>query len=362
MSIILGSGFELILGLNAKVIGIIALLIALLLAAVGHNALHRMFRWTLVVSLPLWLIVTGIILFTGDSGYHGLDAIQPGQFTWAAFLIQVSTATALHVSYAPAVSDYSRYLPTKTASGKVIASVFLGGITAPLWLTFVGAWIASRLGIQDPITALMMIGDRALPGLGTVFVAVSSLALIASTGLCLYSAALGVITGIDAIRPTPRTPMTRIVTLLVLVALAVTVVLLSDESAVSAVTLFLQIAGYLLVPWSAINLIDFFVVRKGHYAVTHLFKRRGVYGVWNKAGVPAYVIGLVALFPFINIGFYVGPMAELLGGVDIAIFVGIVVSAIAYLLTSRLIDREAEARAIAESAVEIEAMNQEGGA
>ncbi|HWM34217.1 MAG TPA: cytosine permease [Pseudolysinimonas sp.] len=356
MSIILGSGVNSVIGADAKLIGFIALLLAVSLAAIGHHALHRMFRWTLIVSLPLWLIVTITIVAFGDQGYADITPAPAAGFALAPFLVQLATATALNVSYAPAVSDYSRYLPRRTPSGKVIASVFFGGISAPLWLTFLGAWIASRLGVDDPIAALQMVGDRAVPGLGAVFVVVSGMALIASTGLCLYSASLGVITAVDAIRPTPRNARTRLVTLAILTALAIVVVLISDDSAVAAVILFLQIAGYLLVPWSAINLIDFFIVRKGHYAVTHLFRRNGVYGVWNRAGVPAYLIGLIVLFPFINVGFFVGPIAQLLDGVDIALFVGLVASGVAYLITSRRIDREAEKRAIAESDEELRAL------
>ena len=40
---------------------------------------------------------------------------------------------------------------------------------------------------------------------------------------------------------------------------------------------------YLLVPWTATNLVDFFFVRRGHYAITDLFQPDGIYGAWAGA-------------------------------------------------------------------------------
>jgi len=34
------------------------------------------------------------------------------------------------------------------------------------------------------------------------------------------------------------------------------------------ITNLLSLLLYLLVPWTAVNLVDFFLVRKGHYAIT----------------------------------------------------------------------------------------------
>ena len=52
----------------------------------------------------------------------------------------------------------------------------------------------------------------------------------------------------------------------------------------TALTLML----YLLVPWTAANLVDFFFVRRGHYAIADLFDPRGRYGAWGARGLIAY--------------------------------------------------------------------------
>ncbi|MGC0367447.1 purine-cytosine permease-like protein [Rhodococcus sp. 27YEA15] len=37
----------------------------------------------------------------------------------------------------------------------------------------------------------------------------------------------------------------------------------------------------LLVPWSAVNLVDYFVVRRGNYISPDLFTAHGIYGSWR---------------------------------------------------------------------------------
>jgi nucleobase:cation symporter-1, NCS1 family len=60
-----------------------------------------------------------------------------------------------------------------------------------------------------------------------------------------------------------------------------------STSAVSAVLNSLTLMLYLLVPWTALNLVDFFFVRHGHYAITDIFRPDGVYGAWGWRGLTA---------------------------------------------------------------------------
>ena len=48
---------------------------------------------------------------------------------------------------------------------------------------------------------------------------------------------------------------------------------------------------YLFTPWTAINLVDFYLVRKGHYSVREIFNADGMYGRWNWRGLLAYGAG-----------------------------------------------------------------------
>jgi purine-cytosine permease-like protein len=112
----------------------------------------------------------------------------------------------------------------------------------------------------------------------------------------------------------------------------------------------LTIMLYLLVPWTAINLIDYFFVRRGRYAITQFFEPHGIYGAWGVRGLSAYAAGFAAALPFFVLpDLYMGPAARALGGVDLGWLAGLLVSGAVYLWLSRSFDPAREARAISAS-------------
>ena len=110
---------------------------------------------------------------------------------------------------------------------------------------------------------------------------------------------------------------------------------------------FLLIVLYFMIPWTAINLIDFFFVRHERYAIRELFKPNGIYGPWSWRGLLAYALGFASMIPFMSTTIWEGPVAKSLSGGDISPFIGFPVAAISYYLFSRNIDVAAEV-AIAE--------------
>jgi purine-cytosine permease-like protein len=42
--------------------------------------------------------------------------------------------------------------------------------------------------------------------------------------------------------------------------------------------------AYLFTPWTAINLIDYFFVRRGLYSIKEIFRPDGIYGRWGRRG------------------------------------------------------------------------------
>jgi NCS1 family nucleobase:cation symporter-1 len=107
---------------------------------------------------------------------------------------------------------------------------------------------------------------------------------------------------------------------------------------------YLALLLYLFTPWTAINLVDFYVVRKGHYSIREIFNPAGMYGRWNWRGLIAYLGGFVAMIPFFSTGMYTGAVAQALGGADIAMLIGLPVSAGIYLLLCRSVDLEHDRR------------------
>ena len=104
----------------------------------------------------------------------------------------------------------------------------------------------------------------------------------------------------------------------------------------------LAVLLYLFTPWTAINLVDFYLVRRGHYSIREIFNADGMYGRWNWRGLLAYALGFMVMIPFFSTGMYIGPVARALGGADLAMLVGLPVSAGVYYLVCRSMNIEQE--------------------
>ncbi len=346
--VLLAQGLNAAFGWSAAVVAIVVAILAAAIAIWGHDWVHRIFRIILVVSLPVVSILTvGVILGLA----HGHGSSQHLGFTLAAFMAQFSAAAAYNITYAPYVSDYSRYLPRNTPSRSVIGSVFFGAAASPIWLIALGAWLAIRLGATDGLLGTKLAGDNIFHPLGSVAAILLAAGLAATMGMNAYGGMLSVLTGIDSIRRIRPTRQARIVTILVLTVVWYVIAESISASAVSTVLNSLTLMLYLLVPWTATNLVDFFVVRRGHYAIADLFTPRGIYGSWGWRGLTSYAVGFVAEIPFMVLpdiaGLkYTGPVAKQISGVDISWLVGLAAAGTTYWLLSRSLNVRAEQSAI----------------
>ncbi len=331
--VIIKSGLQSIFGWNPVIVAVAITVIAALLAIYGHDLLHKSFRVLFWISLPLWIILTVSVLFGAVTG----EPAASGGFTWLAFLAQFGVAASYNITYAPYVSDYSRYLPRDTKPAAIIASVFIGAAGSPAWLIPLGAWMATYLGASDALAGINDTGNAAVPYLGAVLAVVAALVLVATMGLNAYSGMLTVVTALDSFKPVKPTRGLRVGTVVVL-AVAWFVMSLLLSNATTALNTTLLIMLYLLVPWTAVNLTDYFFVRRGHYAIADLFTPTGIYGAWSWRGLTAFLVGIVAEIPFVVLPFYVGPVAAAMGEVDIAFIVGLVVSGVGYVLLTRSLD------------------------
>ena len=157
--------------------------------------------------LDLWCV-----LFGGVTG----TAQPPEDSHFVAFLVQFSVAASYNITYAPYVSDYSRYLPRDTRPSSIIASVFIGASASPAWLIPLGAWMATYLGASDALAGINETGNDAVSYLGSVLAIVSTLVLVATMGLNAYSGMLTVVTAIDSLKSVNPTRQLRVVTIIVL--------------------------------------------------------------------------------------------------------------------------------------------------
>jgi purine-cytosine permease-like protein len=345
-TVLAANGLHGILGWNETAVVLVMSSAAALLAIYGHDWLHRVFRWSFFLCLPLYAALTVAILRGVIPAQHPVT----GGFSYTAFLAQFAASASYNITYAPSVSDYSRYLPRTTGRGAIIAAVYLGAATSAIWLIAVGAWLATQLGASDSLVALNDAGNSLARGFGVVLSLSSVLALTAATGLNAYSGMLTVITGLNSLIEIRADGKLRAITIGVLACTWVAIAFAMTASSIALLFAVLTMMLYLLVPWTSINLIDYFWVRRGRYAITQLFVPEGIYGAWNLRGLAAYLTGFAATIPFCVLpDLYTGPAARALGGVDVGWLVGLIVSGALYGWLSRSYDPTRERFAAAES-------------
>jgi NCS1 family nucleobase:cation symporter-1 len=93
---------------------------------------------------------------------------------------------------------------------------------------------------------------------------------------------------------------------------------------------------YVLVPWTAINLVDYYLLRHGQYDVASFLRSDGgIYGRVNWVAVLCYGIGIVVQVPFMATPLHTGAVAKLLGGADISWIVGLTFTSPIYFWLAR---------------------------
>ncbi len=319
--------------------------LATLLAVIGYDVIHkvqRLLAWVLLAAFAAMTIALALTHVRFPAAQLDL-----GRFTLVPFLTQMFAAAAYQLSWSIYVSDYSRYLPRDVGVRASFLWTYFGAYVGGAWAMLIGTVAAALFPSLELSAALKSAADALLPGSGSPFLVASLLGLVTITTLNLYGASLTLLSVADSIRPLRPTVAQRIATLLLLLAASCAIALGSSPHFAAEFGEFLAILLYLFTPWTAINLVDFYYVRRGHYSVREIFNPAGMYGRWNWRGLIAYFGGFAAMVPFFSTGIYRGPVAVALGGADVAMLVGLPVSTVIYLIACRSIDLDAEIRQVA---------------
>ncbi|MGW5645266.1 purine-cytosine permease family protein [Saccharopolyspora sp. NPDC003752] len=261
----------------------------------------------------------------------------------AGFMSIVSASAVWQIAYAPYVSDYSRYMPARTGAKPAFWMSYWGTSLGSILPMFLGAGIGLLLPDLDPVVAL----TKATAGISVLVVAVFSIGVAATNAMNLYCGTLCTITIAQTFAPrftAGSRERAWIATGLVVVALGVA--LTAGDDFVATYNNFLTLLLGSLVPWTAVNLVDFYLVRHGDYAVEDFFRRDGGrYGLVNWPAVICYLIGVAVQLPFMVVGTaYTGPIARLLGNTDISFIAGLlIVSPLYYVTVTALARRTAGA-------------------
>lgn len=333
-------------GVDIDVALIASVVIGIVTAVIGYNFIHQLSRWVSFAFLVVYGVLTVSVFFTID--------LPPGSlslsgFTWMPFLLQFGAVAGYLIGWAPFVSDVSRYLPAEigvrstflwTAVGMWLGAIWLIGLGAALAIVY--PEISSAGDIGGTVAAA---GDTVFNGFGDIAAFIAIPGLLYLIGVCFYSASLTLSTIADTFGARFNGLGLRVGTVLAMGAVTLVAGMFATDDVINELSSMLVFVLFALVPWTAVNLADFYIVRRGNYSIREIFNPTGIYGRWGWRGLVSYFVGLVAMFPFLSSARWTGPIAEQLGGVDLSPFVGLPVAGGLYLILSRSLNL-AEERAV----------------
>ena len=318
-------------GLNeqAAIIGIGA--ISLAGAIYGHDLIHFTTRMMTYVSGSALLLAFIWLLFVTPVPSHFLTQ---GSFSAVGFFKMVSMGALWQLGYAPYVSDYSRYLPPDSGPRQAFWACYWGTALGGVLPMILGAMIGPAVVDGNVITAIAQLTG---PRVSLVVTLLLAPGVAVAGAICLYGGALAMITLGHTLAPGWRvTHRARIAIASGIFLLALLISIAGASNFLTLYSQFNELLLYLLVPWTAVNLIDYYLIRFGDYHVPSFFAADGgIYGHYNATALGAYFVGIAVQIPFIAAGFYTGALARSLGGVDLSWLVGIAVVSPVYYFAVR---------------------------
>ncbi|CAI1508006.1 purine-cytosine permease family protein [Serratia quinivorans] len=298
---------------------------------IGYRFIHVLNR------IGTWVLGIGILLGFGYIFTHiqTADFLTRGSFTLSGWLATVSLGALWQIAFAPYVSDYSRYLPADVSVSATFWATYLGSVSGSCLSFIFGAVavLATPVGM-DTMDAVKL----AAGAIGPLMLVLFLLSVISHNALNLYGTVISIITLVQTFswRWIPTAKSRAVLSVLVLIFCCVAAIYTSKDFIGHFVDLVLALL-VVLVPWTAINLIDFYAIHKGHYDINSIFQADGgIYGYFNPQALLAYGIGILVQIPFMNTPLYVGPISAHINGADLSWLVGLVVtSPLYYWMASR---------------------------
>lgn len=340
-----GSATHLLFGIPDTVGYLIAAIVAALLALFGYHWIHRV-NGLLAIPLLIVMIVVSIAALTNSATPAGVWRL--GAFNGAAFMTVFVIMAGFQLGWAPYVSDYSRYLPATVGVKASFWWTYLPSAVSGIWVFVLGAVMSAAAPKADPVTAFLAAASTFGPVVGWIVIAALLVGLLSVMGINQYGGSLTMISILDSFKPVKPTLRIRAITIGIMFVLVFGI---SQLVGIDRFNIFygnvLVFLAYVFTPWTAINLVDFFFVRKGQYVISEIFNPRGIYGRWGWRGTTAYLVGIVVMIPFMVTTPFTGFLAAAFGGVDYSIFIGLPVAGVLYMALARSLDLVEERRLVA---------------
>jgi nucleobase:cation symporter-1, NCS1 family len=295
--------------------------ISLGLTISGYDTVHRMERWLTWLAIVVFASLTVFAIINYPA--HSPISLASGSKFVPALLLVFGAIFSYAVGWSAYASDYSRYLPSRTAVKRTATYSALGLLTAMMWMELLG-YAIGRLSLGDDVTH----GIKALAPTAMADVVFVTVILVCVAG-CVMNAYSGVMSAISWGLPLRR----RSATVMFCIAGTALALVFSGPRFEPALEKFLYLVVYFVTPWLSLVLLNWLLrTRKydGFPSLNVFYDPDGKLGGVKWASVAALLIGVGVSVPFMATSLYTGPLGRVLDGADISYVVSAVVAAAIY--------------------------------
>jgi NCS1 family nucleobase:cation symporter-1 len=310
-----GEALAVLLGVPFWVAVLIVLAVQGAVGFFGYEMIHRL-QAVLTVVLFVTFVVFAVKLVGGHQivtppTVHGADLA-------GAFVLEVTIAFSLAVSWASYAADFSRYLPADSSRARVFGFTFAGLVLSYIFVQGVGIAAGNLLAEHTAEGVRSVMGGGLLGALALVVIAVAS---IGSGVMNDYGGSLALQTiGVRVRRP---------VSSVVVTVLAFGLILwMHAADTATRFTDVLLLVSYWVPAFVAVVVIDWLLRIRGRASLNPA--QEPTDRTDAAVAVVVFVVAYAAAIPFMNTSLIQGPVARAWHGADIAYFVNLVVAAALY--------------------------------
>lgn len=331
-TVLSGQAINLMFGVENPEFGILVFgALTAVVAVIGYRLIHVIGRIATVVSI----LGFGYLAFQLFSHYDIPQVFGQKPFSVASLLLTISLSAGWQMTYAPYVADYSRYLPSNTDNASTFWNSLLGSaIGAQLAMTF-GVLVAA-VGAGFLKNQVGFMGELAGASLAIVVYFVIVMGKLTINCLNAYGGFMTMLTTVSSFSNQRRiSQVARILYIVAFVAVSVIIALFASADFLANFKNFVLLLLAVFVPWSAINLVDYYLISKERVDIPALYDPNGRYGAYNWVALSCYIIGILVQIPFLNQAMYQGFLSQMLGDADISWIVSLIVTSLLYYVLAR---------------------------
>jgi nucleobase:cation symporter-1, NCS1 family len=282
---------------------------------VGYELIHRV-----QTILTVVLFATFVVFAVKLVGGHEIvaPATVAGADLAGAFVLEVTIAFSLAVSWASYAADFSRYLPVMSSRARVFGFTFAGIVLAYFFIQGIGVAAGDVVAEHTAEGVRSVMGGGLLGSLALLIIAVAS---VGSGVMTDYSGSLALQTiGVRVRRP---------VSAVIVTALAFALILwLHAADTATRFQDVVLLVSYWIPAFVAVVVIDWLARTRGRATINPANEPTDP--VDAVAALIAFVLAYAAAIPFMNTTLIQGPIAKAWHGADIAYFVNFLVAACLY--------------------------------